>query len=679
MARKNQKTAVSPSLVTVLAVFWAVAVLPPPASGQTPLVIPAETVLSPEAKRDFETGLAAAQAQHWDSALKHFQAAQHRVLAFPPLLLNLGLAEEAAGNQLAAVYWLRAFLIAAPDAPNGEDVRLEIKKLLGQLENNVRTILDAARSIAAQFPDGEDKTWAIAHADEQYAFFYATTRRDIGAALRVLPNRSSDLWVAYGQHRAHVGDLDEAIAAIPQVEGQENREKLVSAIADSVEASGTEAQLDGVLERFKDDGAALEWRARQAIRRNDPAEAERLIGMLKTTGADMSKPDEVVAQTRNYFRSESLHTALVTYYLGDFRNRDRQRLAYANAKWIAVWSDSYEVAALAMSYLDVGSGSVAREIAENADVEHGLSVPEAFLSIILGNQDKLETDSGHSSSYLAAYIRFYVATGRPDEARRVVAEAPSELRPNIREIWNANQVGISQLNYALWFRMIDLLSLDDIQPAKSLLREFPRPRCDVAHNSPNLERRPLALSHIAEWEIDHHDLTAAAEIIGSMPESNPSGLLMAQCVVHKAEKIEQLAEAYLKAGRRSAASDLIPKVAKLIWQGALSGPIVERLANLQEALSDSEGAAATRRLAKYSPLSIFVNDAYYHAHSANSADVSRQVATITSRTKSRGAGEREAAREMVTRLLDLADHLRLSLTVYEWQLQDARDVGYTGR
>jgi hypothetical protein len=655
----------------------ACSAMPAQAPAQTQLVIPAAMALPPEAKHDLDAGLAAAQAQRWTSAIASFEAARRKALAFPPLLLDLGLAEQGAGNQAAAMYWLRAYLIAAPDAPNAEDVRREIRKLRSQQENTIRNILDTAKTIAAQFPGAEDQNWANDKVDTQYALFYAKVRRDIDAAVRVYPKKSSYLWKTYGEYMASYGEFDEAVTAIRNLDTARERDDLRTSIADEFQDSGAEGRLHELLETFEDRYLVHDWKAKHAIQRGDIAEAERQIGLLP-----INIPDGA-AGMRNLMRRDELFSQIVYHYLSDYRNQARQSLAHAAAiQIIDPGLITNALNAVAISYLHTGSTGAARAIAEEANK---FSVSQSsfadVLNIILGRQDKYQIWA-HTPQYYIAYIDYYVAVGRLDEARQMQAVALRELRPNLVENWKTNDIGARRFETDLRYRMNDLLSLSDIRPARNLLREIPPSRCeaDILYQG-TTERQSLALSDVAEWEIDHSDLTAAAQVITSMPENNNSGLLASQCVVFKAQRLVQLAEAYLTAGHPETARNMVPQISRLIWQGALSAPLIERLAKLQEALSNSEGAVATRRVAKYAPLANFVWHARFAATDPAAANLADQIATITAVGNNRSGSLqfREAAKSLVDKLVNLAARLMSNPILYEVFLKDARDAGYSGR
>jgi len=92
----------------------------------------------------FAAGLKAAAAEDWDSAIERFEAALAASPKAPAVLCNLGLAHAGAGHELAAVAWLRAYLAAAPFAPNAAEVRKRIDRLEDAVEGEAEKILDQA-------------------------------------------------------------------------------------------------------------------------------------------------------------------------------------------------------------------------------------------------------------------------------------------------------------------------------------------------------------------------------------------------------------------------------------------------------------------------------------------------------------------------------------------------------
>ena len=125
-----------------------------------PLVAQAPKPMAAAAKEPFDKGLIAAQQQEWDLAIKYFSQAQAADVEShsPAILFNLGLAHAKAGHEVAAIYWLHAYLAAAPDAPNSDQVKVEIQRLTVATDAKIQRIFQTALAGAAQCPsEGRDR------------------------------------------------------------------------------------------------------------------------------------------------------------------------------------------------------------------------------------------------------------------------------------------------------------------------------------------------------------------------------------------------------------------------------------------------------------------------------------------------------------------------------------------
>jgi hypothetical protein len=134
-----------------------------------------EIVRLPIAERDAETlyraGLAAAERADWRAAIAYFTAAHQRAHLVPKYQYNLGLAHARAGNEVAAVAWLAAFLVAAPDAPNRGAIWSQIAELEAQARQEAEPIWAAAVKAVEALPlptDGQPQRatgyWMLADA-----------------------------------------------------------------------------------------------------------------------------------------------------------------------------------------------------------------------------------------------------------------------------------------------------------------------------------------------------------------------------------------------------------------------------------------------------------------------------------------------------------------------------------
>lgn len=91
---------------------------------------PAALKPSLELKVALDKGLAAAQLNDFDTAIRHFNDAFEKAPFDPLVHFNLGLAHTKAGHELAAIAWFRAYLQAGSRTNNRE----EIEKAIADLE-----------------------------------------------------------------------------------------------------------------------------------------------------------------------------------------------------------------------------------------------------------------------------------------------------------------------------------------------------------------------------------------------------------------------------------------------------------------------------------------------------------------------------------------------------------------
>ena len=121
-----------------------------------------------EAEANYERGIAAAEQGEWILAVGYFNKAQWKALGSPEVLFNLALAcSNAGGRDVLAIAWFRAYLAAAPDAANAEQVRKEVLKLEIRVEATVRKLFSKANDTAAMVVDDSDK--ANAYGEIVYA------------------------------------------------------------------------------------------------------------------------------------------------------------------------------------------------------------------------------------------------------------------------------------------------------------------------------------------------------------------------------------------------------------------------------------------------------------------------------------------------------------------------------
>lgn len=106
--------------------------------------------LSPQGQSAFNKGVAAADKKDWAEAIKQFTEAQKLDPTSPGVLFNLGLANsEIGGRDVVAICWLEAYLAAAPQAANREQVRKHIKTLEVKVENQIQLLVAGGIRTAA--------------------------------------------------------------------------------------------------------------------------------------------------------------------------------------------------------------------------------------------------------------------------------------------------------------------------------------------------------------------------------------------------------------------------------------------------------------------------------------------------------------------------------------------------
>lgn len=197
---KRSGTLVAGMLAALLLSFWLTAGV-----AQTTPSLP------PEAQMAFERGLAAAQQQEWGVAIRYFSQANRSAQESPAILFNLGLAHGKAGNEVAAMAWLIAYLAGGPQAPNAAAVRAEIARLDVVAEAKVRRIMAEATAAARKLPDFPRR-----YLLGDLAFVLACTGDIHGAqtvareAKLILSLDQWELWLNYASRLAEEGNIAEA-------------------------------------------------------------------------------------------------------------------------------------------------------------------------------------------------------------------------------------------------------------------------------------------------------------------------------------------------------------------------------------------------------------------------------------------------------------------------------------
>ena len=95
-----------------------------------------------------QRGMTAAGRGDWVEAVTAFRQAASVASATPSTMFNLGLAYQRRGWPIPAAMWYRAYLAAAPEAPNAAAVRTEVDKLLATIRINATRLLDEGERLA---------------------------------------------------------------------------------------------------------------------------------------------------------------------------------------------------------------------------------------------------------------------------------------------------------------------------------------------------------------------------------------------------------------------------------------------------------------------------------------------------------------------------------------------------
>lgn len=131
--------------------FWTVLlagviILTAPADGRAQ-----STVRPAAAEQALNRGFEMAQRERWSLAIRYFGNAQELAPTDPVILFNLALANDrAAGRDVIATAWYRAYLEAAPNADNAAKVRARVTDLEIEVEATIVDLLDTARAISQQ-------------------------------------------------------------------------------------------------------------------------------------------------------------------------------------------------------------------------------------------------------------------------------------------------------------------------------------------------------------------------------------------------------------------------------------------------------------------------------------------------------------------------------------------------
>ena len=190
-------------------------------------VCTAADAVPPAAQAAFERGVIAAEQQHWLVALRYFSEAQKKAPAAAPILFNLGLAHAKAGQELAAIAWLQAYLAAAPQAPNAAAVRTEILRLDVATEAKIARIVQEAEVAAAVADKG------LTDIEVGTARAFEAAAGDVEGAIKrgVKADRA---WSMFAEELSSAGLVEKAEEANQRVSDPTTRDRVYSEMVKGV-------------------------------------------------------------------------------------------------------------------------------------------------------------------------------------------------------------------------------------------------------------------------------------------------------------------------------------------------------------------------------------------------------------------------------------------------------------
>ncbi|MDX2275888.1 MAG: tetratricopeptide repeat protein [Hyphomonadaceae bacterium] len=100
----------------------------------------------------YNAGIEAAGREDWRVAIAYFTAAHQRAHLVPRYMYNLGLAHARAGNEVAAIAWLAAYLTAEPNAPNRAAIWAQIARIEASAQQRYELIRGQALAAAEVLP-----------------------------------------------------------------------------------------------------------------------------------------------------------------------------------------------------------------------------------------------------------------------------------------------------------------------------------------------------------------------------------------------------------------------------------------------------------------------------------------------------------------------------------------------
>lgn len=288
----------------------------------------AQAPLPPEAQKSLERGLSAISQQEWNLAARYFAEARQAAPWSPLILYNTGLAYAKGDQELPAIAWLQAYLVAMPGAPNAATVRTEIERLKTASQAKIAKIFESATAASKKI--GQNNYLII---------YWRACAGDIKGAMGM--ERSEDIfsfWGCYAESLAEAGDFDEAYFALSQI--KRDTSDTSNDLADRVRSSSVQSGIDsawatltrGLLDQRDVDKA---WKTAKQIR--DPKQRSQAlynVAYRKVREGDFIPAEEVLPLLQEDDRSRVLDTIVTEQvrakdFAGALKTARRiQRLTY---------------------------------------------------------------------------------------------------------------------------------------------------------------------------------------------------------------------------------------------------------------------------------------------------------------------------------------------------------------
>ncbi len=128
------------------------------------------TDMTPETQKEVELGYEFAKQEQWDLAIQHLEGAQRISPYEPTILYSLGLANEKAGHQTAAIEWFNAYQASSPEASNLAKTSADILRLESEVELRVKQIFKQAVSSSEKILDEHDRSNVLLEIAEEKAW-----------------------------------------------------------------------------------------------------------------------------------------------------------------------------------------------------------------------------------------------------------------------------------------------------------------------------------------------------------------------------------------------------------------------------------------------------------------------------------------------------------------------------